>query len=113
MSSLQHVAFSNMPAITDQAFLLLTASARRLSSCSLSSCGKLTDKTLCRLGHCEHLAQVQLRDCGRRVTGDGVKALAAGVKLAKVTVSHCKGVSSSSCRGHRRGVQVRVDGKMV
>ena len=113
MPLLQHVALSNMPGITDQALLLLTASARRLSSCSLSSCRQLTDKTLCRLARCEHLTGVHLRECGRRVTADGIKALAGGVKLVKVTVTHCKGVSSSSCRAHRVGVQVRVNGKVV
>lgn len=111
MPALQQVSLAGCPGISDTALQLLTASCRRLSSISISSCRQLSDKTLKRLAHCERLGCVVLKGC-RGFSAEGVAALAAAPQMKQVSVNGCMGVRSSLCKGYRPGVKVRVEDRL-
>lgn len=80
MPALHHIHLAGCSRITDAALQLLTASCRRLSTITLSSCPQLSDKTLKRLARCDHLGSVILKGC-RGITTEGVAVLVAAPQV--------------------------------
>ncbi len=109
LPQLQQLSLSRLPAITDEALLHVTASCRRLTGATLLQCGRLTDKSLCRLAHMERLAVVQIAACNQ-LTATGVVAVAAAPAMQRLVINDCPCVLHDGCHDHRAAVQVEVDG---
>jgi hypothetical protein len=88
MPALHHIHLSGCSRITDTSLQLLTASCRRLSTITLSSCHQLSDKTLKRLARCDHLGSVTLKGCGG-ITSEGVAALVAAPQVGSLLSCYC------------------------
>lgn len=110
LPDLTHLSLHGLPSLGDAGLRAAAAAARRLESASLACCPGVTDLTLKRLAHLEHLSHARLVRLGPGVTADGVRALAGAPAMAAVVVAGCAGVRAGGSRvSHRPGVRVRVD----
>lgn len=113
LTALRHLHLGGLPAITDAAFLHLTASCRGLTAITLKSCPGLTDKTLARIAGCQQVTSVTLKRGGRGVTEQGVVALVNGLRVTRVEVSGCPMVHLGRRPPGRAAVHLTVDGKVL